>query len=116
MGTRGELASLVSFSLVLSVAHAQPLSVEPIVTSGIVNPMFVTSPPGDPNRLFVAERSGRIRIVDLTTNTVSPTPFLTIPVSTDGERGLLGMAFDPEYATNGRFYVNRSLHDRHRRL
>ena len=101
-----ELAGVVAFSLVLSGAQAQTLSLEPVVTSGIANPMFVTSPPGDPNRLFVAERSGRIRIVDLRTNTVSPMPFLTIPVSTDGERGLLGMAFDPDYATNGRFYVN----------
>jgi glucose/arabinose dehydrogenase len=103
-----ELAGLVTFSLLFSTAHGQTLSLEPIATSGIANPMFVTSPPGDPSRLFVAERAGRIRIIDLTTNTVSPTPFLTIPVSTDGERGFLGMAFDPDYATNGRFYVNYS--------
>jgi glucose/arabinose dehydrogenase len=89
-------------------AAAQNLSLEPIVTSGIVNPMFVTSPPGDPNRLFVAERNGGIRVIDLRTNTLAPTPYLNIPVSTDGERGLLGMAFDPNFATNGRFYVNYS--------
>jgi glucose/arabinose dehydrogenase len=89
-------------------AQAQVLSLEPIVTSGIVNPMFATSPPGDPNRLFVAERSGQIRVIDLRTNTLAPTPYLSIPVSTEGERGLLGMAFDPNFATNGRFYVNYS--------
>ncbi|MEX2141428.1 MAG: PQQ-dependent sugar dehydrogenase [Pirellulales bacterium] len=104
-----ELACLVTFLLLLPTAKGQTLSLEPIVTSGIANPMFVTSPPGDPSRLFVAERSGRIRIIDLATNTVSPTPFLSIPVSTDGERGLLGMSFDPEYATNGRFYVNYTV-------
>jgi glucose/arabinose dehydrogenase len=106
------LLALVSvYGLMTAVsptATAQSLSVEPIVTSGIVNPMFVTSPPGDPNRLFVAERSGRIRIVDLRTNALAATPYLSIPVSTDGERGLLGMAFDPNFASNGRFYVNYS--------
>ena len=91
-----------------AAASAQNISLEPIVTSGIVNPMFVASPPGDPNRLFVAERAGRIRVVDLRTNTLAPTPYLSIPVSTDGERGLLGMTFDPNFATNGRFYVNYS--------
>jgi glucose/arabinose dehydrogenase len=87
---------------------AQNLSLQPIVTTDIVNPMFATSPPGDPNRLFVAERNGQIRVVDLRTGTLAPTPYLSIPVSTDGERGLLGMAFDPNFATNGRFYVNYS--------
>jgi autotransporter-associated beta strand protein len=81
---------------------------EPIVTAGINTPMFVTSAPGNPNRLFVAERGGTIRIVDLATNTVQAAPFLSIPVSTDGERGLLGLAFDHDYASNGRFYVNYS--------
>jgi glucose/arabinose dehydrogenase len=87
---------------------AQVLSLQPIVTSGISNPMFVTAPPGDTNRLFVAERSGTIRIINLANNSVNPTPYLSIPVSTSGERGLLGLTFDPNFATNGRFYVNYS--------
>jgi glucose/arabinose dehydrogenase len=107
------LRLLFAFALVgglmeiaVSPAQAQNISLEPIVTSGITNPMFVTAPPGDPNRLFVLERAGTIRVIDLTTNTVSPTPYLSIPVSTEVERGLLGMAFDPDFANNGRFYVN----------
>lgn len=79
------------------------------VVSGLDTPMFVTHAPGDPNRLYIAERSGDIRIFDLTTNTLNPTSFLTIPpsqISTVGEGGLLGLAFDPDYASNGRFYVN----------
>jgi glucose/arabinose dehydrogenase len=65
-------------------------------------PIFVTAPAGDP-RLFVVERSGRIQ--DVHDGSVSQ--FLDIHTMTtnDGERGLLSMAFDPDYAANGLFYV-----------
>jgi glucose/arabinose dehydrogenase len=55
----------------------------------------------------VVEQSGRIKIIKLPSRTVNPTPFLDITseVSFNGEEGLLGLAFDPNYATNGRFYV-----------
>ena len=67
----------------------------------------MTAPPGDTSRLFVVQQSGEIRIIDLTTGTVKPTPFLDLSdvVAFSGEEGLLGLAFDPKYATNGRFYV-----------
>ncbi len=57
-------------------------------------------------RLFVVELAGAVRIVE--NGTVLPTPFLDLTgvVPTSGEQGLLGLAFDPEYATNGRFYVH----------
>lgn len=80
------------------------------VVSGLSNPLFAASPPGDPDRLFIVEQNtGRIRILDLASDTLLATPFLDIPqeqLSTGGERGLLGLAFHPDYATNGRFYVN----------
>jgi glucose/arabinose dehydrogenase len=101
-------ALVVVLSALFSRASGQTLSLQPIVTTGITNPMFVTAPPGDTNRLFVAERAGTIRIINLANNSVNSTPYLSIPVSTGGERGLLGMAFDPNFATNGRFYVNYS--------
>jgi glucose/arabinose dehydrogenase len=65
-------------------------------------PIFVTAPPGDP-RLFVVERPGRIQVV----HDGTVTQFLDIHTltTTDGERGLLSMAFDPDYAANGLFYV-----------
>ena len=68
----------------------------------------MTSPPTDTSRLFVVEQGGLIRIIDLTTRTVKPTPFLDLSdeVSFVSEEGLLGLAFDPNYATNGRYYVN----------
>lgn len=69
-------------------------------------PLYVTSPPGNPARLFVVEKTGRIRI--FTHGHVLSHPFLDLSrqVSHDGEQGLLSMAFDPHYARNGRFYVD----------
>ncbi|HEV8323579.1 MAG TPA: PQQ-dependent sugar dehydrogenase [Myxococcota bacterium] len=69
-------------------------------------PVDLAAPPGDTGRLFVVEQGGTIRIIDLTTDTFLPTPFVDITVAYDsGEQGLLGIAFHPDYATNGRFFV-----------
>jgi len=68
-------------------------------------PVYVTSPPGDPDRLFVVEKGGTIKLVS---GTGPPVTFLDLSgevASTDTERGLLSMAFAPDYATSGRFYV-----------
>jgi glucose/arabinose dehydrogenase len=74
------------------------------VVSGLNQPLFLTAPAGDA-RLFIVERPGRIRIV--ANGTLLSQPFLDISaqLSTDGERGLLSMAFDPQYAQNSRFYI-----------
>ena len=82
------------------------------VASGISNPIFVTHAPGDRSRLFIAERTGAIRILNLQTGLLEATPFLTMSgVSTDGEGGFLGLAFHPNYNNAGmsgyrKFYVN----------
>lgn len=59
------------------------------------------------SRLFVAQQNGLIRVVQ-SNGSVNPTPFLDISSLTNGggERGLLGLAFHPSYASNGYFYVN----------
>jgi len=59
------------------------------------------------DRLFIIDKLGTIGIID-TFGTVNPTPFLNISsqITANGERGLLGLAFHPSYATNGYFYVN----------
>ena len=86
---------------------ASSLSVTRIV-AGLSRPTCVTAAPDDSNRLFVLEQyTGRIRIVDLDSRTVMPTPFLTVTNLTKGsEQGLLGLAFHPGFATNGYFFVN----------
>jgi glucose/arabinose dehydrogenase len=74
-----------------------------------VNLTYATHAPGDPDRLFVLEQRGRILVLDLATVTVLATPFLDIDsrvIDTGNERGLLGLAFHPDYANNGLFYVN----------
>ncbi len=77
------------------------------VASTLSLPVFLTAPPGDTSRVFVVEQhTGQIRILRRNTWTLDATPFLTISgVSTGSEQGLLGLAFHPDYATNGFFYV-----------
>ena len=78
------------------------------VATGFNQPLFAVAPPGDTSRLFVVEKTGQIKILDLATGQVLATPFLDVSsqILTDGERGLLGLAFDPDFANNGFFYVN----------
>jgi glucose/arabinose dehydrogenase len=78
------------------------------VASGVDVPLFVASPPGDLERLFVVSKHGTIDILDLQSGTMLPAPFLDVrtEISSAGEKGLLGLAFDPDFATNGHFYVN----------
>jgi glucose/arabinose dehydrogenase len=82
------------------------------VATNLVEPVFVTAPPRDP-RLFVLERRGRILIIQ--NNQTLATPFLDLDSATAGtdrihtvgnEQGLLGLAFHPEYAQNGLFYLH----------
>jgi autotransporter-associated beta strand protein len=83
------------------------------VATGLTNPLYATHAPGDPQRLFVVEKTGAIKILNLASGTVSATPFMTaavtsagIGLTTDSERGLLGLAFHPNYQSNGRFFIN----------
>jgi glucose/arabinose dehydrogenase len=87
-----------------AMAQTAPFALEP-VTTDLDQPLFATAPPGDP-RLFVVEQSGRIRIVVDGQLRAEPYLDLSNRISTGGERGLLGLAFHPGYASNGRFFVN----------
>lgn len=75
-----------------------------VVVEGLASPLFLTAPASDA-RLFVVEQAGRVRVVE--NGQLLATPFLDVSarISTGGERGLLGLAFHPRYATNGFFYV-----------
>lgn len=81
------------------------------VVDGLQSPVFVTSAQDGTGRLFVLEQEGRIRIVD--DGGLAAEPFLDIRnlIENGGERGLLGLAFDPDYGSNGRFYVDYTNND-----
>jgi glucose/arabinose dehydrogenase len=76
------------------------------IASGLSSPLYLTSPPGEVNRLFVVEQTGGIRVIK--DGNLLPTPFLNLSdrISAGGEQGLLGLAFYPDYATSGRFVVH----------
>lgn len=97
------LATLAAALLLPASASATTLL--PVAEPGAFEsePVNAASPPGDP-RVFIVERGGGIRIVE--NGTLLPTPFLTVPnVDTEVERGLLSIAFPPDYASSGLFYV-----------
>jgi glucose/arabinose dehydrogenase len=80
------------------------------IVSGLKFPTGIVSPPGDP-RLFVLLKAGPIRIIK--DGALLPTPFLELTAkvsSSAGEQGLLGLAFAPDYATSGRFFVHYNDH------
>lgn len=76
------------------------------VARNLAKPVFLTHSGDGSGRLYIVEQDGRIKI--LLDGTVLGSPFLNLSakVSKGSERGLLGLAFHPDYATNGKFYVN----------
>jgi glucose/arabinose dehydrogenase len=69
-------------------------------------PTYVTSPPGDQDRLFVVQKGGVIKLV--LDGVIQSTPFLDVTnlVMNEGEQGLFSIAFAPDYATSGLFYID----------
>ncbi len=80
------------------------LKLDPFISTGLASPVFLTQPLDD-GRIFVVEQAGRIRVIR--NGVLQVTPFLDISgrVLAGGERGLLSVAFHPQYATNRFFYV-----------
>jgi glucose/arabinose dehydrogenase len=82
-----------------------------VVVTGLTGkPLYVTAPPGDTSRIFTVEQNGFVRIHKHGDPATTTTLFLDISAKLGGttafnEMGFLGMTFDPDYATNGRFYV-----------
>jgi hypothetical protein len=79
-----------------------------LVLSNLTKPVDVQAPPGDTERLFIVEQRGLILILRLENDSLVSQPFLDIVDRVDdgGEKGLLGLAFHPNYAENGYFFVN----------
>lgn len=108
------LLLIIGWLMAPGSGRAQPpyLTTVPYITAGLVKPVEITHA-GD-NRLFIVEQDGRIRIVE--NDTLKATPFLDINprvLSSGNEQGLLGLAFDPEYAQNGYFFVNYTNNSGH---
>src|SRR6266516_1741469 len=110
-GTRGALLALMIGLAVLAPLAARgggsssppTLILEPVGTFDY--PTFATGPPRDSDRVFVVQQGGVIRL--LLDGVLQSAPFLTVPnvLFDHGERGLFSMAFPPDYATSGLFYV-----------
>jgi glucose/arabinose dehydrogenase len=92
-------------SVTIPVAGKPTVELEPVV-SGLTNPVYVTDAGDGSGRLFVVEQSGIIRIIQ--NGVLLSTPFLDIRerVESGGEKGLLSVAFHPNYKSNGRFFVD----------
>ena len=97
----------LALALALALASAAPASASVRLDSigRFSAPVHVAAPPGDARRVFVVEQGGAIRIVK--SGQTNARPFLDISsnVLAGGERGLLSMAFAPDYAQSGLFYV-----------
>jgi len=104
--TPGASASTSPVGCSVTPIGGQPTLTTTLFARGLSSPLDFQVPAGERSRAFVVEQGGRIRIVR--GGTVVGTPFLDVSskISTGGERGLLGLAFHPQYASNGRFYVN----------
>jgi len=106
----GLFLPILAFLTIISLAstsnlYAVDLTAE-VVAGGFDNPIYLESPPGDTSRLFIIEQDGLIKIIK--NGSVLATPFLDISGSVSGgnEQGLLGLAFHPDYSSNGYFYIN----------
>src|SRR6476660_4909887 len=95
---------IIVLGILLCSAASSALALDTkLIASDFTSPIFLTAPDDD-SRLFVVERAGVIKVL----NGGVWSTFLDIrsQVRSDGERGLLGLAFDPNYKSNGLFYVD----------
>jgi glucose/arabinose dehydrogenase len=95
---------LAAAALLASAAGAATLPTgfaETRIATGIPSPTAMAFAPD--GRLFVAQQNGQLRVIK--NNALLAQPFLTVSVNSAGERGLLGVAFDPNFASNGFVYV-----------
>ncbi|WP_201838276.1 PQQ-dependent sugar dehydrogenase [Microvirga zambiensis] len=93
--------------------YPEALAPSSVIASGLYRPLFATAPTGDTDRLFVVSQGGTIKIHDLNDPQATPKTFLDISskVNNNTEAGLLGFTFHPDFATNGKCYVNYTTPD-----
>ncbi len=102
----GLFLSIIFYTIARTAPPDYVLTLNEIVASGFTHPVQVTHAGDGSGRLFVVEQPGTIKIIK--NGAVLSTPFLDIRslVSYGGERGLLGIAFHPDYTSNGYFYID----------
>ncbi|HKQ76683.1 MAG TPA: PQQ-dependent sugar dehydrogenase [Blastocatellia bacterium] len=96
------------FTKLINTASAQPTIQLIPVASGLSSPLYATSARDGSNRLFIVEQTGSVKVLMPGAGVPLQTPFLDIAskIVSGGEQGLLGLAFHPQYTSNGRFFVN----------
>lgn len=113
LGRATNIIAATSLAITLSAAAARGETTVFLerIASGLARPVYVAPAPGDDSRLFIVEQhTGQIRILNTSNNSINATPFLDIDgLATGNEQGLLGLAFHPDYASNGRFFVNLTV-------
>ena len=90
------------------------------LATGLAQPVAMDLAPDGSGRIFVTEKAGAVRVIT-SAGQVLPTPFARFDVATEGERGMSGVEFDPDFAHNGHVYVYYTakspvLHNRLSRL
>lgn len=105
-GRRALLASFVILAILATGCGSTRSPTIAVAVSGLASPVDVTNAGDGSGRLFVAEQAGRIRIVK--DGSLLARPFIDISarIASGGERGLLGVAFHPDYPTDPRFFVD----------
>src|SRR5262245_24174537 len=104
MKSKLELIVLAIFTLVTGDVRSATLPggfSESLVASGIANPTAMAFAPD--GRLFVCQQGGALRVIK--NDALLATPFLTVTTDASGERGLLGVTFDPNFANNQWVYI-----------
>lgn len=97
---------LISLALIITAADAHAATVpagftDSLVASGLNTPTAMAIAPD--GRIFVCQQGGALRVIK--DGVLLPTPFLTVMVDSSGERGLLGVAFDPNFVSNQLVYI-----------
>jgi glucose/arabinose dehydrogenase len=104
----------VAVGLLAPTATAQVELATETLVSGLTRPVYIGQAPGQDRYMWIVEQRvitgagprGQLRVFDRFTGTLLPAPALQVPVATGNEQGLLGVAFHPDFDTNGRLYIN----------
>src|SRR5687768_17126365 len=102
----GRLLLLLTFTFSITTISTYAATVptgftDSVVASGLSNPTAMALAPD--GRIFVCQQGGALRVIK--NGVLLPTPFLTVTVDSSGERGLLGVAFDPNFLSNQLVYI-----------